>query len=460
MATNNTQFPKQVDEKLKIVIELANYWGKSLSYQSHDWSGIKELVKQFSSFATEYLALLDKMPPSIANRHFILNEGVEKLLNGFNILSRACEQRRGQMTDKSLSNYLVIAEDVLKKYCGLWKPTLSEQNGPYVKLKTPVAYFEKLYQITRAIYAVDIPIVSIPLTEYKNPDKWQALAHEMGHHIYWNSLERLNDVAALHERMYAELGMLSLSSTNPWDRWVEEVFADVCGGIFAGLDYLISSRDFMVGRSKTLADLGANDDEHPCPYLRPLIVAATIRKVYPSLALEANKIETDWRAYCAGADKLQLKKKPNTSLGILVNEVDRVVDMILTAKVWPANNAQASYIQLKDLFDTSQPPAQSLDAGWLASMPINSQPLKTTPVGVGQIPTPMKDLWQYLAEKMDPDGTLEENEKNLAQWRLLLDLGLDDSHGFHRHFHAMPERHWYYLWWHTHSADTWTLIPD
>jgi len=462
MAPNSTQFPKQVDEKLQTVIELANYWGKSLSYQAHDWSGLKELVKQFSSFATEYLALLEKVPPLIANRHFVMNEGVEKLLNGFNILSRACEQRRGQKTPYSLSKYLAKAEAILSDYCGLWKPASSEQDGPYLKLITPVAYFEKLYRITRAIYAPDIPIVSIPLTVYNNPDKWQALAHEMGHHIFWNSLARVNDVADLHKRLYAEIGNLGLADTNPWDRWVEEVFADVCGGVFAGIDYLISSRDFMAGKAKELSDLAINDGEHPCLFLRPLIVAATVRKIYPSSDLDqkVDQIEQDWRTYCAGAESLELENVPETSLEKLAGEVSRVVDSILDAAVWPGGNNQDSYVPLKNLFDISQPPAQNLTFSQLASMSIGSPPSETTPaVAIDAVPASMNDIWVYMTDKIDPDDTMEENEKNLAHWRLLLDLGLDDSHAFHRHFHTTPQRHLYYWLLHTHSADTLRLIP-
>ncbi|MBK9094427.1 MAG: hypothetical protein IPM84_17010 [Anaerolineae bacterium] len=157
-------------------------------FKKVDQDGLETLIGKFKDFAIEYATTLDNANQS-GQLSFLLRSGIERLLQEWNILSRACEQRRetnpkymkSEDRQESTRYYLEQADAMLASYCARWK---SPDDPVYVPLQTPVVYFEKLYRISRALFAPDIPVISIPLSDYDAPDRWQALAHEIGHHIF------------------------------------------------------------------------------------------------------------------------------------------------------------------------------------------------------------------------------------------------------------------------------------
>ncbi len=120
---------------------------------------IYKLLGEFTAFSREYIELLAKVPETISRNSFVVNNGIEKLLQEWNILSRASEQR----LIGSLKGDLDQASNLAKTYCDKWNDILRDK--PYQKLAPPVVYFEKLFRISRSIYAPQIPVISIPLKE-------------------------------------------------------------------------------------------------------------------------------------------------------------------------------------------------------------------------------------------------------------------------------------------------------
>ena len=263
-----------------------------------DQDGLVKLIDEFKKFAGEYATTLDNANQS-GQLSFLLRSGIERLLQEWNILSRACEQRRETnpkyMTSEdrreSTRYYLEQADAMLASYCARWK---SPDDPVYVPLQKPVVYFEKLYRISRALFAPNIPVISIPLSDYDAPDRWQALAHEMGHHIFWNGVT-LDEFVPLQNRMCQavmdalcrKLGVdfstaeeTTVGRLTLWSLWMEEVFADICGVLFAGPMFALSAQDLAaVSVSKDTELVGVKNDAHPSLYLRPLIALQVVREI-------------------------------------------------------------------------------------------------------------------------------------------------------------------------------------
>ncbi len=123
--------------------------------------GLTALIQGFQKFAVEYATTLDNANQT-GQLSFLLRSGIERLLQEWNILSRACEQRRETKPDymkaddrkEGVRFYLEMADGRLASFCDRWRPPSSTS---YVPLQTPVVYFEKLYRISRALFAPGIP---------------------------------------------------------------------------------------------------------------------------------------------------------------------------------------------------------------------------------------------------------------------------------------------------------------
>ncbi|MDM8527066.1 hypothetical protein QUF58_02535 [Anaerolineales bacterium HSG24] len=311
----NQQPTARYQRKLKAIVALADRWQGAINKE--EWPDLIKLLKKFSGFSKGYIRLTEQMPPEIARPQFVLKRGIDKLLNEWSTISRACEQRieRAENNGDSfqhgdLSDNLKGARKKLQSYCERWNGEGTA--NPYLPLNEPVVYFEKVYRLSRSVYAPEIPIISIPLVDYdpdysynsSEPDekqvRWTALAHEFGHHIFWNSLELENmaqmrsdmrekvidALAVSAERGKAIIGIQRIhvsqkmvERTTLWGHWLEEVFADVCGTLLDGPAYALSAQDIAAERVAVVDDLIKDDHEHPAPYLRPLISIQVLEKM-------------------------------------------------------------------------------------------------------------------------------------------------------------------------------------
>src|SRR6185295_4623395 len=121
-----------------------------------------------------------------------------------------------------------------------------------------------------------------------DPTQWNALGHEIGHHIYWNAFEpdyqkqiqahlQRTVLKAIANQLPAVLppdfvGWGGLAFT--WLNWLEESFADICGAILAGPAFAQSAMALAI---EDISDEEANgaanngkhvirsDDDHPSP---------------------------------------------------------------------------------------------------------------------------------------------------------------------------------------------------
>lgn len=449
--------------KMMSVVKLAGHWQSSMpkkpgrrdeNGEQRQWEGLLALLEKFSRFANDYDKLLRRAP--LPNQRFIVNDGAQRLLKNFDVLSRASEQRRGAVTRDSLAFYLAQAEDKLSSYCSRWQPG-GKYPASYVTLKTPVVYFEKSFHISRSLYAPEIPVVSIPLTDYNDPNRWLALAHEMGHHIFWNALKGLEDVERLHLDMYTALAepwqQAEGEILQPWGLWLEEIFADVCGVLLAGPTYVISSQNLAAEWIRDVDDFAGNDNEHPSLYLRPWIAYEVLCRVMePTEDAKSllNRIAERWIAFCGDAPTLKCNcgNRGEVSLDDLRMEAGKVVDILLNKPIWPNNQ------RLRDLIRYEN---QELDLETLEPLPPLSQEIsRTAGPQAEDIPQSIAAVWNFIQIKLvnDQRKSPVEKEDPKTLWNALVSLSLEDEHG---HWplsagHA-PQVHWWAPWAKLHTHD-------
>jgi len=408
--------------------------------------GLTDLIGGFRAFAADYAAMLDKANES-GQLSFLLRSGIERLLQEWNILSRACEQRnepnpkymRVADRQQSVRNYLDMADKQLSGYCERWRPPA---HTAYTSLQTPVAYFEKLYRISRALFAPGIPVVSIPLPDYDAPDRWQALGHEMGHHVFWNGVT-LDEFSALQSRLrqavadavLKRLGVtdysnapsnLNMQRIDLWGHWLEEVFADVCGVLFAGPAFAYSAQELAAASVSTLDDLvGADDQTHPSLYLRPLIALQVIREIagklhdvdakYAAALLGwAGAGDTETQRRAPGFDDFLKTNQPDEWMSGKRTPADLTVSRgaILTGdERWQRFTASAADMTHRTTDRTTDIPLTELKA----DVPVVVQALLTAPVWPEG-----KCLWDLVEFYGLRPG--DRNVAELKEWSTLFDI--------------------------------------
>ncbi len=478
--------------KLEAMTNRADHWRSLLDKE--DWPGLSKLLEEFSAFAKDYTSLLEKTPESISRPPFVLNMGVARLLQEWSVLSRACEQRLGLAEDANdtagFQWNLREAGELAKNYCDHWHPQRPIE-APYQELREPVVYFEKLYRISRAAYAPETPVVSIPLTDYNDSTCWQALAHELGHHIYWNGVDlRTSEMVhkRLHDAMAEALSAPLLESSSKaldqarlwgryadrmrlWGHWLEEVFADVCGTLLAGPYYAASAQDLMADRINKTEDLTKGDYQHPSAYLRPLISLQVLREIAkhsnasfphktgPTREKEGIKrLENRWEYFCQKAGELPYAETGLTMEDLATDDIEAVVRVILYEPVWPHGR------RLWDLIEFyGEEDVKALEQMELTLLP---EILDGKPSGIKNDPPDIADslsfkrLWEDLRNRVN-SAELGEEQKPLLFWALL--LGMDLSEAMPHIPHECTDEHWHFPycgWWrkHKHPQDGSTVI--
>lgn len=165
-------------------------------------------------------------------------------------------------------------------------------------------YFDKTTKIKRFPYT-DKALIGIPhrvLNQDQNDRKtWMPIAHELGHHIYWNMASYI-DLSQQKESF--ENGILNILKIdyalsddikNLLRPWLEEIFADAIGLQISGsndterLAFLESSKELILRKTDNeKANLPLDDMEHVPDGLRLLV---------PLTSLGAAEPELEWRAF-------------------------------------------------------------------------------------------------------------------------------------------------------------------
>lgn len=455
--------PSYFERQLKAMTNRADRWQQDP--QMAKWPGLRTLLQEFSGFANDYIHFLKRTPKSVSRSPFVLNMGVNRLLEQWSILSRACEQRWGPAQDPNdqtgFEYNLRQAGRFAKIYCDRWCPE-GDIKASYQELSEPIVYFEKLYGISRAIYAPSIPVISIPLTDYDDSTRWHALPHEVGHHIFWNGVD-LETSRDVHEGLHSAIAKALSVSISPsgsrtpgrvylWAPWLvrarlwgncaEELFADLVALLLAGPEYAISAQDMVADRVDEVADLVKDDQEHPCGYLRPLIALQALREIADrstdkafGTALEGlvERLESRWMGFCEQARMRELEETGLT-MEVLAEDIPIVVRAILDAPVWPHDKSLWDLIDFygKEPTRAHVDKLERMEVTPLLPIPGGRWPIKNYPSAEIADSDCFKRFRKDLQRRVDNAG-LDEKEKPRAFWLALLGLELSEAADYHIH---------------------------
>lgn len=456
-----------------------------------------ELLNKFSSFVFEYINLLKQIPPSIATPREILATGLEQLYHEWSVLSRASEQRLEAVgSNADLGEKLDIAQDNLREYFDRWRGMGDE----YLPLRSGdgrsrvVVYFDKVYAISRSVYAPEIPVISIPITDYEPQQRWQAMAHEAGHYLYWNALD-LEATDVLQEEMRnlmakALSGLIpghegftgdsmvvlaqSLNRMATWQSWTEEVFADAVGTLLAGPTYVATAQDLASERVGQEIDFTLDDREHPCPYLRPLICLETLRQMTKQTESKEfrdlmekdggviENLESRWKTFCTEKAYTQTHRFSGVKMKELGNDVKPIVAQLLHGEIWPTDKRLLDIVAFFGQHGISEKERKGIEEmlnGLSALSPLKKFYEQPQAIPVPEhviVPQSLQRLWDYLSNRSNA-ASLKKGENELTSWHLLLTLGLSDDHN-HETAHSACVRHWFLGSRHKHDPNSGEIV--
>lgn len=157
------------------------------------------------------------------------------------------------------------------------------QSGEYYGVLT---YFQKSHEIRMIPYA-PVALVAIPFSALTQPRDLLALPHEVGHYVFGH--RPMNPETEHMDRDYLE-------DDPTYAEWQQEIYADVFGALFGGA---IMAFDFQeLAKQSYRGIFESRKDDHPNPYLRPLIYTEALRTRGNATEKRiADLLDERWAAY-------------------------------------------------------------------------------------------------------------------------------------------------------------------
>ena len=169
--------------------------------------------------------------------------------------------------------------------------TAAMQGGIGIRAATVFTYFQKSLRI-RLLPYVRVAFIGVPYSALSSQSDWLALAHEIGHFVYRNSIIS-QDPNTIKE-------LCKEPATKWYSSWLEEIVADVFGCMIAGPSIAASMQDLSL--QTRIDEMGDNDGRHPAPVLRPYIYIDTLTQLGKfwgnvDLSEVANRLKTKWEGH-------------------------------------------------------------------------------------------------------------------------------------------------------------------
>jgi hypothetical protein len=147
-----------------------------------------------------------------------------------------------------------------------------------------ITYFQKMPSLRVMPYA-GIALIGIPYTCVDEPRDFLAVAHEVGHYVYWHAFRPATESGPrqyLCEQLMSDaVDRLAVFTTprhpmfDGWCyAWLEEVFADVFGAWLAGPMCGLTVQD--LAQTSSNQEFASSDGEHPAPVIRPYLHIKTL----------------------------------------------------------------------------------------------------------------------------------------------------------------------------------------
>ena len=203
-----------------------------------------------------------------------------------------------------------------------------------VKPATVFTYFQKSTRIRLIPYAC-VAFVGIPYSAMEDANDYVTLAHELGHFVYRYGVfeDKRNRIRQLRD----------IDQTQWYGPWLEEIFADIFGCLFAGPRIAKSCQNLQ--RQMHARWFNVDNGEHPAPFLRPYIYIDTLKELAKlwsiNLTNVTDSLETSWEDHLRNETKVQL---PGHDCPLLLCKartkiIDDIIIPILTSTLEPLVDA-------------------------------------------------------------------------------------------------------------------------
>ncbi len=205
------------------------------------------------------------LPSMYHPAEYVVSATLNQVSYDLSVIQQATEQRNTPRFKEILDKADRLAQDALNLATdrGLLQPTVA------------VTYFNKSANI-RVIPYAPVALIGIPFTSLTSNQDLLAIPHEVGHYVYHHATGL---AANLHQQIPLD---------PPWfNRWIEEVFADIYGCLVAGPLLGLDFQDLLL--DNPAASFTHDNGEHPIDALRPFIHITVLKQLGFSNAAEALK---------------------------------------------------------------------------------------------------------------------------------------------------------------------------
>lgn len=139
---------------------------------------------------------------------------------------------------------------------------------------TVLTYIDRVANVRVVPYA-PVALIGIPTTALVLARDLLAIAHEMGHFLYWNGCEKFDSDTPDPQRFHHKARS---TYSDPFVlRWIEEIFADVAGCLIGGAAIALSFQDMALEKAGRL--FLDERGRHPIPALRPFIYIRVLKRM-------------------------------------------------------------------------------------------------------------------------------------------------------------------------------------
>lgn len=472
LKAQGTEILRQVQEQRKVEPKLPHL-------------SLNLAVDEFYEFFDGYIAYFFSLSPDEVSGHGCTYESV---------LSRALDNTRQLWQQLSLA--------INQRYNPVYAGKLAEADAKAARILgqirpivqgMPILYFDKLFQISRHPYQT-YPLLGV------SPDCFEfdteaSLAHELGHHVFWNNGE-LEAYAARLDFIHEQIARIILAEEFPdvdfanphatqrairsrfdqytiWIGWIEEVFADVFGALVIGPQFAKSAQDVLIReRVSRPLDLLSSDGEHPIPALRPFIASSTLKAIAglhndafgTALNALAEDLEVRWQPiWIEGLDEegqtlpkesvsphpghADSDQQPAVTLEDIRKQIPRMVELVLTKMQFQvrdhATSAQGQAMNLLTAVEHWGKQRSKDDIAEIQRLRVNfaQDPVSSIENRVGER-VAVREFEPKPKEENPFDRFRSFVEKRLAQtssqppeavevWQAVLEFDLALDHGYH-----------------------------
>lgn len=205
---------------------------------------------------------------------YILGNTLQKFTQDWTVLTFARTQhiQFREQSEDALNTAILLAASGLEMFSS-YLPLRDSNPTPVIPFFRPSA------NIRIAPY-IENPVIGLPLDAMTYPPAMMAIAHEIGHYLYWRgriSSEDPNTNQLVQKSIWKEIEDNSGRFPPDITHWIEEVFSDLIGILIGGPIAAFSFQNLLL---TARPDIFISDNgRHPIPAIRGFLHEHIVRKI-------------------------------------------------------------------------------------------------------------------------------------------------------------------------------------